>query len=308
MKLLILALFLLTGCASKSLLSNKLDKKALGIPKRVKAQDVKFVSQTKDHCGPAALSMAFDWAGVKLTPDQASKEVFTPGAKGTYQMDIVSAARRHGLMSVKISNMEDLLRELGQGSPVVVFQNLGFDWYELWHYSVVTGYDLDKRTVYLNSGNEKNKALSFEQFERGWKRGGYWGQLILPPGKLSETAELSEHLKSAAAIENAGMETEALKAYEVIISRWPHSHWAWFALGNLKTREGELARAKTNFEQALDLKPSFSYGWYNYAFLLQEMGEGHSAKGAAANALKYANADNQRFFKKSLQLLFRPSP
>ncbi|MCO4755844.1 MAG: PA2778 family cysteine peptidase, partial [Bacteriovoracaceae bacterium] len=200
----------------------------------------------------------------------------------------------------KVTSMENLLLELSKGTPVVVFQNLGFDWYELWHYSLVTGYDLGKRELFLNSGKEQDLRLSFDKFERGWKRGGYWGVALLPAGMLSETGTLIDHLKAAAAIEKAGKRDLASKAYKAILSRWNDSHWAWFGLGNLNGQEGELEMAKKNFELALKINPQFSYAWYNYAFLLKNLGQGPSAKSAAANAIKYVDPVNKGLFRESL--------
>lgn len=295
MRLSLLICFVFVGCAGRALQSNNITEKVIGIQQKSRVKGIPFVSQKKDHCGPATLSMAFNWAGVTLSQDEAAKEVFTPGASGTYQMDIVSAARRNGLMALEVSSMEDLLRELSQGTPVIVFQNLGFDWLELWHYSLVTGHDLEKRVVYLNSGKEENKALEFKKFERGWKRGGYWGLVVLPPNVLSSTSGPREHLRAAAALENIGDTQSAALALTTILDRWPQSHWAHFALGNNQFQRGEKRKAKQNFEKALKLNPEFAYAWHNYALLLKELGLKEKAHQAADKAIQFAGMNKNKF-------------
>ena len=301
MRFSLLLCFLFVGCAGRTLQSEKLNIHSLKLQEQARVEGVSFVSQKKDHCGPATLTMAFNWAGVDITQEQAANEVFTPGAEGSYRMDIVAATRRNGLVSIEVNSMKELLREISQGTPVIVFQNLGFDWYELWHYSIVTGYDLDKKVLFLNSGKEQNKILSFKQFERGWKRGGYWGIVTLPPDKLSATGTEREHIKSAGALEKLGHLDAAKISLMKVIEKWPESHWAWFSIANLQLKQNELDIARESYERALKIEPNFSYGWHNYAILLKKLKEFHSAKLAANKAVSLSSDSNKNSFKESLK-------
>jgi len=50
--------------------------------------------------------------------------------------------------------LEDVLREVAAGTPVIVLENYGFRIWPVWHYSVVVGYDLDagEITASVNGG------------------------------------------------------------------------------------------------------------------------------------------------------------
>ena len=122
-----------------------------------------FFPQEKYYCGPAALAMVLSWSGLPVTQEEIAAQVYTPGREGTLQSDMVAGARRHGRLAVPVTRLSDLTAELAAGHPVVVFQNLGFGWFPVWHYAVAIGYD-------LSSGD-----LSCT---RGWTRG---ARCRLPP-------------------------------------------------------------------------------------------------------------------------------
>jgi len=74
-----------------------------------------------------------------------------------------------------------LFTEIAAGHPVIVLQNLAFDWYPVWHYAVAVGYDLDAQEITLRSGRERRLQLPLGTFEDTWRRGGHWAMLALPP-------------------------------------------------------------------------------------------------------------------------------
>ena len=66
-------------------------------------------------------------AGVKVTPEELVPQVYLPERKGSLQVEMLAAARRHGMVSYQLApRFEDVLREIAAGTPVVVLQNLGF--------------------------------------------------------------------------------------------------------------------------------------------------------------------------------------
>ena len=72
----------------------------------------------------------------------------------------MAAARRHGLVSYALApRLQDVLRELAAGTPVILLQNLGF--FEGWHYAVAVGYDYERGEVVLRSGVTEREVLPF---------------------------------------------------------------------------------------------------------------------------------------------------
>ena len=65
-------------------------------------------------------------AGAKTSPEELVPQVYLPDRKGSLQVEMLAAARRHGMVSYALApRFEDLLRELAAGNPVVVLQDLG---------------------------------------------------------------------------------------------------------------------------------------------------------------------------------------
>ena len=78
-------------------------------------------------------------------------EVYTPARKGSLQMAMIAAARRHGRLAYQISDLESLWPEIAAGNPIVILLNLGTSWLPIWHYAVVAGYDTSREHVIMRS-------------------------------------------------------------------------------------------------------------------------------------------------------------
>src|SRR5471032_2879219 len=107
------------------------------LPPRAELTQVPFFPQEDYYCGPAALAMVLNAAGVKVTPEDLVDQVYLPGRKGSLQVEMLAATRRHGLVAYELApKVEDMLREIAAGSPAIVLENYGpFKWFPLWHYS-----------------------------------------------------------------------------------------------------------------------------------------------------------------------------
>lgn len=200
--------------------------------------------------------MVMNWAGSKVSPTELISEVYTPGKRGSLQMDLIAASRRGGYLAIPISGLNSLIIELSHGHPVIVFQNLAFAWAPKWHYAVVVGYDLNAQTIILNSGSDENKSMPMTYFERYWKLADYWGLIVLPSGQLSATADELSHMRAAAGLEQIGRVTEAELSYRKILERWPESFPALFGLGNLAYNRKDYRAAVKYFLRASKLRPA----------------------------------------------------
>ena len=249
---------------------------------------VPFFPQQQYYCGPAALAMVLAWSGLPVNQADLVPVVYTPGRQGTLQEDIVAAARRFGRLAVPTGDLRALLGEIAAGHPVLVFQNLGLDWYPVWHYAVAVGYDLKQGDLILHSGEESEDRLSLRTFELTWARGGHWALTVLPADRLPATADPQALLAAAVGLERAGRVPEAATAYTSIAGRWPDDFAAWFGLANAHYQQGFYTEAVQDYRRALALDPKAPQAWNNLAYALKGQGRRQEAIAAAQTAVDLA--------------------
>ena len=241
------------------------------MPTRALVAKVPLIHQEDFYCGPTSLAMVLQWSGTEVTPAEIAAQAFSPRAKGTYLADMTGTARRRGQLAVEISTFSDLLTEIAAGHPVIVFQNLGLNWAPKWHYAVAVGYDLDQDLIVLHSGEMDRMVIPLTQFHHTWRRGGYWGLLVLPPNQLPATQDEWKIYRAAAALEKIGRSSAAETAYAKGATRWPKS-WIWpFGIGNVRYRNGDLAGARRSFARAVALDPSIPEARQNLAQVQREL-------------------------------------
>ncbi len=263
--------------------------------------NVPFVNQTAGHCGPAALTMALKWAGAKATIDEVSPQVFTPGVKGSYQLDMISAARRNGMMALPLNGLQELISEIEAGHPVIVFENLALSWLPRWHYAVVFGYDLKNQTVRMHSGPEAFKLWDIRKFERSWKLGDYWGLVVLPPGMLSASASELSHVRATAVLEQIGKIEEAQTSYQSILQRWPQSLAAHVGLANIAFSKNDAKAAENLLLQAVQDHPESASAWFNLSVAQNAQKKKLLARKSAERALSLATVEQKPAFEKNLK-------
>ena len=266
-----IVLGLLAGCAGTP---ENAAVPALGspssLPPVVKVANVPFFPQEEYYCGPAALATVLGWSGEAVDQDAVASEVYSPNRKGTLASDLIGAARRHGKLAVSVGTMPDLLRELAAGHPVLVFQNLGFGWYPIWHFAVVTGYDLESGDLTLHSGTDPRRSMSLERFERAWAGADRWALVVLPPDRLPASDDQAAVIQAAIGLERAGRPSAAAATYRAALNKWPTSFGAALGLGNALYATKDLAGAEQAFRRATMLNPNAAPAWNNLATVLAE--------------------------------------
>ena len=225
-----------------------------GLPKQVELKQVPFFPQLEYECGPAALATALVNFGAKVTPSDLAPQVYLPERKGSLQVEMLAAARRHGMISYLLApRLLDLLREVAAGNPVIVLQNLGFS--EGWHYAVAVGYDYDSGDLLLRSGTSEREQLNFAVHEFVWARSGYWAMVALPPDRIPATADENRWLAAIAALERTGDARSARTAYANFLKRWPDNLNAAVGLANTHHSLGELREAEAVLREAAKRPP-----------------------------------------------------
>jgi len=146
---------------------------------------VPFFPDDTDQCGPATLASLLTYWGVPTTPPALKEEIYLPRLGGTLPIDLLLAAQARGLKAEFYSGSLDNVRaELEAGHPLVAFLNLGYAVFPQGHYVVITGFDDQRRGLYVHSGLEQDVFLPYERFLRSWEKTGRWTLLILPhPGQ-----------------------------------------------------------------------------------------------------------------------------
>ena len=278
---------LLGGCAGLLPQTRALREQAPpDLPARAELRDVPFHAQEEYHCGPAALAMALNAAGVGATPDELVEQVYLPGRKGSLQIEMLVAARRNGLVAYELEpRLEDVLREVAAGTPVIVLENYGFRIWPAWHYAVVVGYDLETGEIIRRSGLKSRQTMPFLVFEYVWKDEGYWAMIAVPPGRVPVTATEARYAGAVAALEKSGRVQSARAAYDAMLKRWPSSLAGLMGSGNTAYALKDSAAAETAFRRAVQAHPGSVAALNNLAHVLAQRGRLDEALEAAGRAV-----------------------
>jgi tetratricopeptide (TPR) repeat protein len=270
---------LLSGCAGLFPQTAQLaEGLPAGLPESVELKSVPFFPQSDYQCGPAALATTLAHQGAKVTPDELVPQVYLPARKGSLQIEMLAAARRHGMVSYVLApRLEDLLREIADGTPVIVLQDQGFGLIERWHYAVAMGYDYDAGRLILRSGETERQTLAFTLHEMMWKRSNYWAMVAMPPDRIPRTADETRWLAAIAALERAGAARAARTAYGTFLERWPANVNAAVGLANTHHALGELRLAETVLREAATRAPESVVVLNNLAQTLSDQGRDDEA-------------------------------
>lgn len=279
----LLLVLLLSGCGAPLQSAKWRAAPPAGVEPAVELDTVPFFPQQRYQCGPAALATVLAASGVEVTAEQLVPQVYVPARRGSLQPELLATARRHGRVPYVLgADMDQVLREVAAGHPVLVLQNLGWSWSPRWHYAVVVGYELAAGQVILRSGVERRHVVSLALFERTWRRGGAWAMVALPPAVVPATAEELSYLRAVTAMEGRG---DAAAAYAAAARRWPDSIAAWFGVGNSAYAAADYAAAAAAYRRVLAIDPAYGAALNNLAHALAALGEFAEAESYAEAAL-----------------------
>jgi tetratricopeptide (TPR) repeat protein len=274
------------------------------LPAQASIHSVPFFAQKAYQCGPAAMAMVLAWSGLPISPDDLTPIVYTPERKGSFQANLIGAARRHGRLAYPITGVDCLIREIAAGHPVIVLQNLGLRWLPRWHYAVAIGYDQQAEQIILHTGLVENRRVGFATFQRTWLRANQWGLVVLPPHGLPACAGEEPYLKAALGLQQAGHPAAAASAFQTAAQHWPQSFAAHMALGNIRYQQGDPETAVRAFRQATRIDPDSGSAHNNLAHVLMELGRLDEAERQALRAVELGGPHND-LFSRTLQEIHR---
>lgn len=262
----ILALLVLPGCATQ--------KRAAHIEQMqaVELTDTPFHPQSKYQCGPASLAMLLGASGVTADPQVLASYIYLPGRRGSLQLELISASRRHGRIPYTIEGeVWAIISELRAGRPVLVLQNLGLNIIPAYHYAVVIGVVPPDKIV-LRSGVTRRLLMDVDHFLATWRRTGSWGMILLNPGELPANPDPVRFLDAVNAFEISGQTLSAEPAYRTARLAWPENQTAIFALGNNLLSQARYPESGSVFHELLALNPEHVAAANNLAEVLVRQG------------------------------------
>lgn len=284
-----------SGCASVSVPATNSLAISSALPADVELSSVAFYPQTQDQCGPAALATVLHHAGIERSLEQLQADVYVPQRQGSLQLEMLGGARRAGVLPYLLKpEPQALWQEVAAGHPVLVLQNLRWDWLPLWHYAVVVGYDKAANTVTLRSGDEKRLIMSVTDFESSWAKAKHWAFVALPTDQLPATANATEFVQAAITLERVAP-IQAVQAYQTALRAWPGQLEARLALGNSYYKQHDLHTAQTQYEQATRDHPDAGDAWNNLAQVLSDTAQWEAARDAIAKAVALGGARLERY-------------
>lgn len=242
------------------------------LPPDFSIEGLPFHPQVEDQCGPATLATMLAARGVQVDPQSLRGKLYIPGKGGTLTTEMEARARRYGLLVYRLEpQLGPLLQEIAAENPVLVLQNLGFDWMPRWHFSVVIGFEMERQVVLLRSGYEARQEVPVELFMKTWSRARNWGVVIVQPGDLPVTAQERRLIDAAGALEQVGELAAAHEAYRAATAKWPASDAALVGAGNTAYALGYYREASGHFTALVQMRPQSAAAWNNLAYSLAQL-------------------------------------
>jgi ABC-type bacteriocin/lantibiotic exporter with double-glycine peptidase domain len=138
---------------------------------------VPFVSQHKDTCGAASLTMVLRYWSEDVSQDEAARALVRPELRGIAGSRLAEFARGRGFEAVAYrGDMAHLRDFVGKGRPLIVAWRLGRSRY---HDVVVVGFDDGRGAVIVNDpAAGASRAVDVGRFEKRWAGAGYWTLLV----------------------------------------------------------------------------------------------------------------------------------
>ncbi len=297
---LFLLLVFLTGCAGTPQTDALYELNYAARYPATELTQTAFFPQQEYQCGPAALATVLNDSGISVTPTQLTPLVYIPKKKGSLQVELIAATRRFGRVPYLIQpNLEHLLDEVTAGKPVLVFQNLGLDWYPQWHFAVIVGFDLNHDEIILRSGTEKQHRVSVSLFERTWARGGYWGLRILKPGEFPVNVNELRYFTALVSLERLKKWPELITSYQSAVKKWPNSQNFNMGLANSYYSNSERAKAKKHYLYIIKKWPNYAPAFNNLAQVFIDVNDLEQALQYAQKAVSIAGV-HQQIYRQTL--------
>ncbi len=134
-------------------------------------ENVPFIKQKDEFCGPAAMASVMAHYGNTLSQDQVAEVVYTPALNGALISDMENFARDKGFQSkTENGNLEKLKTLIDEGAPVILLVDRGKWRVSIPHYYVVYGYSSTRNTFILHTGFEEGQEIESSKLDSEWEK------------------------------------------------------------------------------------------------------------------------------------------
>ncbi|MEA2569590.1 MAG: hypothetical protein QOI24_1591 [Acidobacteriota bacterium] len=241
-----------------------------------------------ESCGAGSLSTVLQHYGDKTSMNEWDATL--PKVRGgVITIDLILAARKRGFDAELVTGTPDLVtEEVAKGHPVILMLQVveapgtGYDFF---HYIVVDGLDRDRKLIRSQFGDGKARWISFARLEKPWAGGGHAALLIRPRDGITDS------LRAAVALEDAGNYADAAASYRTILTAHPDSTLVWTNLGNAEMQLGKRAEAEEAFRKALAIDQKSRDALNNLAWLLYQQNRLPEAENFARQAVAQPGPD-----------------
>jgi len=162
--LLTVVILALPGCVQKEITSVPHSQSVI-------IEDVPFVKQRDKYCGPSAMASVLQFYGMDINQDEIAEDIYIPELNGALISDMENCASAKGYR-VHTSNgdIEELKTIIDNGIPVILLVDKGKWKISVPHYYVAYGYNDEKETIILHTGDKKHQEISYAKLNQEWER------------------------------------------------------------------------------------------------------------------------------------------
>jgi tetratricopeptide (TPR) repeat protein len=246
-----------------SFVGNSVDLKTLSGAKTL--DNNYHVFQTFNNCGPASLSMALSYYGIRASQQELGQALrpYQNSAgdnddKSTMLYEMAEKSKDYGLIPFHrpMGDINMLKMFIEYDIPVITRTILN-DKEDIGHYRVIKGYDDKTQQITQDDSYEgKNLKYSYDDFNKIWKWFDYEYLVLVPKDKL----QIAEKIIG----ENVDVKTSwnnAIKLSQQQLEENPNDVYARFNLSVAYYNVGEFVKSVYEFEQ-VENKLSPRTLWY----------------------------------------------
>lgn len=246
-----------------------------GAVKGAQVEGVPFIRQRDDTCGAAALAAVLQHLGIAADEPSLATALRTRQAHGAITYELVIEAREKGALAAQRydTTTGQLRAAIDAGlTPIVLRGNLAHALLGVYHYTVLTAYDLNRRVWIAHDGAEADVLIDFETLAEDHLRADRWTLFVAGPDARPEGLGAAIHLEMGVQAEQSGAPQAA--AHHYAQAAWtPSSAQALLNLANVALAEKALDRAEGLLRAALLITPDSASAQNNLAWVLLQRGQ-----------------------------------
>ncbi|GJM17365.1 MAG: peptidase C39 [Thermodesulfobacteriota bacterium] len=162
-----LIVVLILGCAH-NLPSSRISSDNENI---VIVENVPFVKQKDKFCGPASMASVLQFYGQDIDQSEIAEVIYIPELNGALISDMENYARDNGYNVESTNGSIDILKsKLDESQPVILLVDKGKWRVSVPHYYVAYGYNDERKTIILHTGDKGDQEISYDKLDEEWAK------------------------------------------------------------------------------------------------------------------------------------------